>query len=218
MQNKKGNVAVIATIIVIVAITVSVITWLVANKIQAPAQQTITQSTTPASVAQAPTQSVATQSAPTTASVNEAANWKLYTNDKYKVSFKYPADLSIKDQNELIDKKSKFDDRLVYITLEGYSEKYNIQSMAMTITNNDNTAFNEADYRTGNKFAEKDLNIPDGKFIVNDSYSDANGNYFFSATFIGNDYIYVFDLNSEKYQKDAVDLFEKILLTAKFTK
>ncbi|EKE18659.1 MAG: hypothetical protein ACD_9C00268G0006 [uncultured bacterium] len=39
MKNKKGNVAVIAIIIVIVAITASVITWLVATKSQAPVQK-----------------------------------------------------------------------------------------------------------------------------------------------------------------------------------
>jgi hypothetical protein len=42
MKNKKGNIVVIALIIVIVAITASVITWLVVTKFQTPAQQAIT--------------------------------------------------------------------------------------------------------------------------------------------------------------------------------
>lgn len=43
MNNKKGNIAVIAIIIVFVAITTGVITWLVATKSQAPVQQPVLQ-------------------------------------------------------------------------------------------------------------------------------------------------------------------------------
>ena len=62
MKNKKGNVAVIALIIVIVAITIGVITWLVATKSQAPAQQAVV--IQPAPVAK--TQPVAQPTAPAT--------------------------------------------------------------------------------------------------------------------------------------------------------
>lgn len=61
MKNKKGNVAVIALIIVIVAITASVVTWLVATKSQAPIQQVAV--TQPAPVSQ--TQQTAPVAKPT---------------------------------------------------------------------------------------------------------------------------------------------------------
>lgn len=57
MTNKKGNVTVIAIIIVIVALTASVITWLVATKKQTTSQQTATQ---PTSLPQQPQQPIPT--------------------------------------------------------------------------------------------------------------------------------------------------------------
>lgn len=79
MKNKKGNVAVIALIIVIVAITTGVITWLAATKSQAPAQPfAVTQS--------APV--TKTQPAPTP--VPAVADWKSYKNEKYGFELTLP--------------------------------------------------------------------------------------------------------------------------------
>ena len=96
MKNKKGNVMVIAIIIVIVAITAGVLGWLFAAKSQAPSAQTISQSTTPQTptqpavqVAEPATQSApsATQSAPSatqsapSAVENKESNWKLISGN-----------------------------------------------------------------------------------------------------------------------------------------
>jgi flagellar basal body-associated protein FliL len=60
MKNKKGNVTVIAIIIVIVAATAGFIGWSLAKKTQAPVQQQIA-ITQPTSVEKQPAQPVATQ-------------------------------------------------------------------------------------------------------------------------------------------------------------
>ncbi|EKE18660.1 MAG: hypothetical protein ACD_9C00268G0007 [uncultured bacterium] len=75
MKNKKGNVAVVALIIVIVAITASVITWQVATKTQAPEQKEV--ATTPQPEAQSLLE-------------DESTNWKTYTYSDSGLSLKYP--------------------------------------------------------------------------------------------------------------------------------
>jgi hypothetical protein len=93
---KKVNVSVIAIIIVIVAITASVITWLFTEKIQAPVQQNTTM--TSASVVQPTTSTTqpAVQSMPT----DEIVNWKTYSNSKYGFEFKYPDYLKPESVND----------------------------------------------------------------------------------------------------------------------
>jgi hypothetical protein len=77
MKNKRGNIAVIALIIVIVAITTGAITWLVATKSQAPTQQA------------AVTQPVPVAKTQQTPPANENAIWKVYTNKNlgYEITF-----------------------------------------------------------------------------------------------------------------------------------
>ena len=93
MKNKKGNIAVIAIIIVIVAITAGVSSWMFAKKSQIPTPQVVaTQPTVPVAQTQpavqpATTQQQVAQPAPT----DETANWQTYTNAKYGIEFKYPA-------------------------------------------------------------------------------------------------------------------------------
>lgn len=79
MQNKKGNVTVIAIIIVIVAITASALGYLFANKSQTPTPQVaITQ---PISITQ-----------PTTPPVDETVLWQTYSNTQLGFEVKYPKD------------------------------------------------------------------------------------------------------------------------------
>lgn len=73
MKNKKGNVAVIALIIVVVAITAGVIGFLFAKKTQAPTQQT--------TVAQSAKQ-LAQTIAPISQSTDTTENWKLLSGNK----------------------------------------------------------------------------------------------------------------------------------------
>ena len=89
MKNKQGNVAVIAIIIVIVAITTGVITWLVATKTQAPFQKDVTTQPTP--VVQ--TQPVAQSANPTTQPVVQSApvsTLNNYVNARGNYSFTCP--------------------------------------------------------------------------------------------------------------------------------
>lgn len=82
MKNKKGNAAVVAIIIVIVAITASVITWMVATKTQLSAQQPVaTKSTTPAPSAQTSPQPVVTQ---------PKQEGIIYKNDEYNFQMTLP--------------------------------------------------------------------------------------------------------------------------------
>ncbi|MDD5397127.1 MAG: hypothetical protein PHW24_03660 [Candidatus Moranbacteria bacterium] len=94
MKNKKGNVAVIAIIIVIVAITAGAIGYLFAmTRTQAPVQQTATtQPTTPVAQTQPVVQSTTptTQPAAQNTSVDETLNWQTYTNSKMGYTLKYP--------------------------------------------------------------------------------------------------------------------------------
>ena len=65
----------------------------------------VKQPATPAPAAQAPTQPVATQPAPVA-----NANWKTYTNKEYGFEFKYPENLSIKNNANIGDDKQEFRD------------------------------------------------------------------------------------------------------------
>lgn len=95
MKNKRGNVAVIGLIIVIVVITTGVITWLIATKSQAPVQQAVlTQPTAPVTQ---------TQPVVATQPVNETANWQTYANTKLGFTIKYPSDWTYVNQNDGAD-------------------------------------------------------------------------------------------------------------------
>ena len=85
MKNKKGNVTVIALIIVIVAITAGFVGWMFAKKSQAPVQQTVVSQ--PIQVAQ-------TQSAVQPLS-DKFAGWQMYKNDVYDYEIQYPSDWKV---------------------------------------------------------------------------------------------------------------------------
>jgi hypothetical protein len=94
MKNKRGNITVIALIIVIVAITTAIITWLVATKTQAPVQQAVvTQPTTP--VAKTQPVAPATQETTQSAQIEGTSDWKIYTNTAYGFEIRYPSSYSI---------------------------------------------------------------------------------------------------------------------------
>jgi len=95
-QNKKGNVAVVAIIIVIVAITAGIIGWLFTKKSQVQVQPVATQSTP--TVAQTQPVTTPTPTAPATQpqtnnqkTATAPADWKTYTNSKYGFTFSYPS-------------------------------------------------------------------------------------------------------------------------------
>lgn len=88
MKNKKGNVAVIAIIIVVVAITAGVIGWLLSNRNQTPVQQAaVTQPAPVKSVTQTPATQPVAVAQPT-------ANLQTYTNAKVGFQFSYDASSS----------------------------------------------------------------------------------------------------------------------------
>lgn len=82
MKNKRGNVSVIALIIVIIAITASVITWIIATKTQAPVQQAIITQPAPTPAVQQPAQP--TQPASATQEI-------MYSNGQYGFQLTFPA-------------------------------------------------------------------------------------------------------------------------------
>lgn len=115
-QNQKGNMAVVAAIIAIIAITAGVIGWKFAKKSPAPAQQAVvTQST--ASVAQ------------TAPAADETANWKMYTDKETGVSFKYPSGYEAQsggDRSRVFVKNPKkdFDDGMSTVYAFEYYDLY----------------------------------------------------------------------------------------------
>ncbi|HEX8974355.1 MAG TPA: hypothetical protein VF817_02605 [Patescibacteria group bacterium] len=96
MKNKRGNVAVIAIIIAIVAIAAGVVGWMFAKKSQTPVTQTTAtqQVTTQPNVS---TTQPAEQTTPAVQSDNATsiatipADWKTYTGSKYGFSVSYPS-------------------------------------------------------------------------------------------------------------------------------
>jgi hypothetical protein len=85
MKNKKGNVAVIALIVVIVIITAGVVGWMFAKKQQI---------STPQAMMSQPGTPVA-QTQPTTLSADKAVGLQTYQNDEYGFKFQYPQDWTI---------------------------------------------------------------------------------------------------------------------------
>lgn len=87
MKNKQGNVTVIVLIIVIVAITASVITWIVATKMQTPTPQVATtqpvvQTPQQTSVTSVPTSQPIQSNAPTPQTTQSDNSWKLIHGDR----------------------------------------------------------------------------------------------------------------------------------------
>src|SRR6185369_6461120 len=93
MKNKQGNIAVIALIIVIVAITAGAVGYLFANKTQTPVAQ-------PVAVRQsesvAKTQQPAAPIIQPSTLVDETANLQTYTNSENGFSFKNPVSWTVK--------------------------------------------------------------------------------------------------------------------------
>lgn len=88
MKTQKGNIAAVALIIVIVAITAGTMGWMFARETQAPVAQTqpAVKTTTPATQPTAP--------------VDETAGWRTYTNTQYGFEFKYPQSLDLKTADD----------------------------------------------------------------------------------------------------------------------
>jgi hypothetical protein len=98
MKNKKGNVAMIVLIVVIVAITAGAVGWMFAKKAQlSQPQVAITQPIAPV----AKTQPVPTQPAP----VSESGVLQTYQNDEYGLKFQYPQDWKIDNAINNCDSK-----------------------------------------------------------------------------------------------------------------
>ena len=91
MKSKQGNVAVIALIVGIIAITASVIFWLIASKMQIPAPQAVTTQLITPVVKKQP--APAPQPAAQPASIDETVNWKMYSDTKYGFELKTPKEL-----------------------------------------------------------------------------------------------------------------------------
>jgi hypothetical protein len=95
MENKRGNIAVTATVVVIIAMAAGIVGWMFTKEPQAP--------TSKQAEAQRPVQAVQKQSTgrqdtpAQQAQTDETANWKTYSNEKYGFRFKYPAEFSIKE-------------------------------------------------------------------------------------------------------------------------
>jgi len=87
-QTQKGNTALVAVIVIVVAIAAGAIGWILARNSQTPVQQTATtQPTTPKSTI--PTQPVAQTpiAQPTT---DKTTGWNTYTNKRYGYTISYP--------------------------------------------------------------------------------------------------------------------------------
>lgn len=88
MENQKNNVAVIAVIIVIVALTAGVFGWMFAKKAEAPVQQAIITQSAPVAKTQPAVQ-------PTSQTVSVVpASWKTYADSKYGFELKTPTELT----------------------------------------------------------------------------------------------------------------------------
>jgi hypothetical protein len=90
MENKKGNVAVIAIIIVIVAITAGVIGFLFAKKTEAPVPPALVVQTQPSANKQNSSEASVPKMPVDLTNSYDTNKWITYTNEKYGYSFKYP--------------------------------------------------------------------------------------------------------------------------------
>lgn len=99
MKNKKGNLNVIAIIIVIVAIITGVITWLVATKSQAPIQKESTTQPAPVAKIQPITQPATPTTQPVPTSETSKKGIKEYKSAS-TFSFNYPSQVCDSESNK----------------------------------------------------------------------------------------------------------------------
>ena len=212
MKNKKGNVAVIAIIIVIVAITAGIVGYLFAKKTQAPVVAPVV---TPPAV-QTPVVQPTTQ--PITP-VDETANWQTYTNAKYGIEFKYPKYLQF-DGSEVPDISAGS----LYAITANYNNGDGDSSFHFIINDKEfgsgsDQVIDEVTSSLGkNMHIKKEITIPTGKITLSDGVMESPNSYFMDAFFKGNNYNYTFDVSMPKYSEQMLSVFEKMMATAKLTK
>jgi hypothetical protein len=166
MKNKKGNVAVIAIIIVIVAITASLITWLVATKTQTPVQQLVAAQPAPVAKTQSPKTTDTKQSLSETKSIsNEDIKWKNFLSTSLKATISLPADWlmvlpydgSLREiPNNIFENMGASND---FITFSSPDKSYKITFESGPIFLENNNCSANGKYSNGNMMSGKRVNV-----------------------------------------------------------
>ncbi|OGH72217.1 MAG: hypothetical protein A2921_03790 [Candidatus Magasanikbacteria bacterium RIFCSPLOWO2_01_FULL_43_20b] len=141
---------------------------------------------------------------------NGTASWQTHQNEKFGIEFEYPPNIQFdsgdENSNGWYNVSANYDNSgdnfFSFTVLDKVEGMENINSLK---------------YRDKNLFVANELNFQNGKFITVDGYGTANY-YFVAAYYEGKDYVYHFMMSRPDHSKDMLELFEKILVTARLTK
>ncbi len=152
---------------------------------------------------------------------NETSDWQTYRNEEFGFEVKYPSYVSGINGygKELLDEKSR-----IQLTFSGFdfgdldiNHTYNCRLFIRDKNSiNANSIINRLEkYDWENHFVPKEIDGSNVKMIQKDGYGTI-GYYFVNVYFVDDNYLYNFEISGEKYKKDTIDDFEKILSTFKF--
>ena len=152
---------------------------------------------------------------------NETSDWQTYRNEEFGFEVKYPSYVSGINGygKELLDEKSR-----IQLTFSGFdfgdldiNHTYNCRLFIRDKNSiNANSIINRLEkYDWENHFVPKEIDGSNVKMIQKDGYGTI-GYYFVNVYFVDDNYLYNFEISGEKYNKDTIDYFEKILSTFKF--
>lgn len=210
MKNKKGNVAIIAIIIVIVAITAGVIGWLLATKNQAPAQQAAAQPAPVKSVTQ--TQPAATQPTAPAQSADETADWQTYSNKMFEYSLKVPKEYAIASLGDNV--LSLPNGEHPKDSSASISGNYNGEKIIINLHSEDNYVPNGGCYQSGD-FVKTIILDSNKESICKDLNSGMYGDFYIA---IGQKNTVISIAGDKDKTEQTQTIFEKIISTFKFTK
>ena len=150
---------------------------------------------------------------------NDTSDWQTYRNEEFGFEVKYPPYVRRIEKfgNVSLEENSGMQLLFSEFSFNNINSTYNCSLFIKdkNSTNAISTMNILKKYDWENYFVPKEINGLNGKIIQKDGYGTMNY-YFIDTYFLGDNYLYNFQLSGEKYRKDTVDDFNQILSSFKF--
>ncbi len=146
------------------------------------------------------------------------SDWQTYRNEEFGFEMKYPLYVSHIEGSGNVSLNENRGIQLSFSEF-GFNSINNTYNCRLFIKHKNSinaiSIMNRLEkYDWENHFLPKEIDGLNGKIIQKDGYGTMNY-YFVNTYFIGGDYLYNFQISGEKYNKETVSDFEKIISTFK---